>query len=167
MFGKHGHHAVDKIDRGGAFLSLLVEGALGTHVMRHIGNVHSGLPVSVGQSAQRKRVVKVLCVTRVDGECGHIAHVDSAGNLGRGYAGIDFLGGTLHLLGIVVRESEFGQYGMHLGIVLAVAAKDVNHLAVRILCIVGPVGYAHDGLVAGLAAFQLSARNEDVGCQEL
>ena len=56
---------------------------------------------------------------------------------------------------------------MHLGGVLAGGSEDVDHLACGVLLVVGPGGYFHYGLVAGLSAAQFVAGNHYVNGQEL
>ena len=100
--------------------------------------MHSHLVVAVGECAYRQGVVEVLGVLGVDGECGHIAHVDATGYLFGCYTCVDMVGGLLHIGRIAVGESEFGENGVHLGGVLAGLAQNVDHFAAWILLLVGP-----------------------------
>ena len=51
---------------------------------------------------------------------------------------------------------------MHLSIVLARLAQNVNHLAYRVLRSLGPLHDAHHGFVARLALLEVLLRDEDV-----
>ena len=162
MFGKHRHHSVDKIYRGGALAGLAVDDGVGLHIVCHISDVHAHLDIAVGKAAQRQGVVEVLGVLWVDGESGYVAHVLAGGHDLGGDSGVDFIGGAGHSLGIFVRQAELGKYGMDFGIVLAGASEYVDHGTAGIFLVVGPVGYAHDCLVAADGAFELAFWYDDV-----
>ena len=165
MLGQHRYGAVDQIYRCGARLGLAVYYGVGAHVVGDVGDVYAHLPVAVGETAYRQCVVKVLGVGGVDGKCGDVAHVAALGYLFGRDAGVDAVGGALHGGGVLVGQAVLGQDGVHLGVVLAVLAQDIDHLAARVARVVGPVGDAHYGLVAGGAALELGLGDEDVGGQ--
>ena len=129
--------------------------------------MYAYLEVAVFEWAYRQGVVKVLGVAGVDGEGGDVAHVDALGHFLVGYARTDFVGGLLDVLRVFVGQAVFGQDGVHLGVVLAVASQYVLDLAEGRLLVFGPLGDAHDGLVAVLGALELLARDDDVGGEEL
>ena len=128
--------------------------------------MHAGFPVSVWQFAQRQRVIKVLCVARVDGECCHAAHVLAGGYDLRCYSCVDFVGGSLHVLRVYVRQTVFGKDGVHLRVVFSRSAENVDHLAGRVLVIVVPVHDAHNCLVAAFAAFDFRFWYKNVAGKE-
>ena len=67
----------------------------------------------------------------------------------------------------MVRQPELGHDGIDFGIVLAGLAEHVDNLALGVLGIVGPVGDAHHGLVARLAAAKFRLGYIYVGGKEL
>ena len=130
--------------------------------MADVGYVDAHLPQPLLDFAEAEGVVEVLCVGWVDGEGEDVAHVDSAGYLFFGNARRELLGSLLHLCWIGVRQSVLSQDSVHLGGVLACLAEDVNDLANRVLCLVGPLHDAHHGLVARLALLEVLLGDEDV-----
>ena len=129
-FGQHRHRSVDQVDRRGAGLSLGVDHIARMHVVRHVGNVYADFEITVRQAPDRKRVVKILRIGRVDRKGRHAAHIAPAGDLLR----IDRIGNLLgllfDLLRITVRQIEFGQNRMHFGIVVPRSAEHVDDLPI-------------------------------------
>ena len=161
-FGEHGYGAVHEVDARGAAAGFAVDGVAFMHVVRHIGDVYAHLPRAVVEAAQRQGVVEVLRVVRVDGEGRHAAEVLAPRHLLLRDVGRELLGGALHALGIFVGQSELREYGVHLGVVVALLSEQVHHLAHRALRVVGPLHDLHHRLVARLAALELVLGYEDV-----
>ena len=65
--GKHGDHAVDKIGRAGPALGLVVDGGVGAHVVRDVGDVNAELVAAPDKAPRAHGVVKVSCVHGVNG----------------------------------------------------------------------------------------------------
>ena len=130
--------------------------------MADVGDVHAHLPQSAAQAADGQRVVKVLGILGVDGEGGDAAEVLAPGY----FLGGDFIGnlvrGGLHVFGVGVRQAELRQDGVHLGVVVARAAQDVDDLSDGVLGLVRPFDDFHHRLVAAPSAFQLVLGDEDV-----
>ena len=164
-FGQHGYGAVHQIDRGGTAVSLLVNDVSFGHVVGHVGNVYTHLPESLLQGSDAQCVVKVFGVGRVDGEGCHSAHVQARLQLLLGYVARNQVCSPLHCLGILVGQPVLGQDGMHLGIVLARAAQDVNDCPHGIVGLCRPFHYLHHGLVAVLSVLQFAAGDEYVVSQ--
>ena len=121
--------------------------------MCHVGYVYAYLvlcvlSVLIRQPLERQGVVKILGVSRIDGEGEHIAHIAPAVNLLCADVGI-YLFGLLHrLVGIVVRQSVLGKYSVHLCLVLSALPQHLNHLTHRRTFARGGVDDLHDHLVA-------------------
>ena len=130
--------------------------------MAHIGDVHAYFPAVFAERTNRKGVVEVLRVAGVDGKGGHVAEIFAARDfLGRD-ARFESLGGVLNGLGIVIRESVFGQDGVHLGVIFAFGAQNVHHFAHGALAVFGPIGDFYHRFVAGFSAVQAVGRYKDV-----
>ena len=127
--------------------------------------MYAHFPQAVAGRADGEGIVKVLGVVRVDGEGEHVAEVLAACDFFGRDARLELFGGILHSLGIVVGQSEFGQDGVHFGIVLSLPAQDVDHLSDGALRLFGPFHDFHHGLVARLSALELVLGDEDVGGQ--
>ncbi len=125
------------------------------------------LPIAVGELADGECVVKVLGVTRIDGEGGYAAEVLAARHLLRSDPFADSVGGFLHILRIPVGEAELGKDGMHLRIVFPFRSEDIYYLAARIHLVIAPVGDARHGLVAALASAKPALVEDDVGGEKL
>ncbi len=82
------------------------------------------------------------------------------------YAGTDFVCGFFDSLRVAVGESEFGEYGVHLGGVFACYSKNVEHFAFWIFFVVFPGCYACYGFVAGFASFESVFGYDDVCCEK-
>ena len=132
--------------------------------MCHVGDVHAHLPVAVAEATDGQGVVKVL---GVDGESGDVAEILALGHFLLCDPFLNLLGRFLHILGIFVRQAEFSQDGVHLGVVLPFDSEDVYYFAARVHLVVAPLHDAGHGLVAVLATLEASARQHDVGGQEL
>ena len=161
-FGQHGNGAVYQIDAGGALERFTVYNAVFLHIMAHIGNVNAHFPQVFFKFADADGIVEVLGIARINCNGEHIAHVQSSVHLLlRDFCG-NLLGGLLHLFGIDIGQSVFGQNGVHLGSVLSCASQDVNDLSDGILGILGPFDNLDHGLVSGLPLLQVRFGDEDV-----
>ena len=164
---QHGNSAVHQIDRRGAFVCLLVDDGARCHIMTHVSDVDTNLPIAVLEFLDGEGVIKVFGIGRVDGKRRHISHVAAFGNfLGRN-TGIQSLGGFGDVLRVFVRQTKLSQDSMNLGIVLACHTQHVNHLADGRIGILGPIYNLDNHLVASLATGQSVQRNKDVCGQEL
>ncbi len=74
-------HIACRIDGSGAFFCLFVNDSSFFHVMRHIGDVYTYFPQSFFQFADRKCIVEVFGIFRVNSESGNFAEVLTFGNL--------------------------------------------------------------------------------------
>ena len=153
-FGKHRNGTVYEIDGGGAFLGFFVDDAAFRYVVRHVGNVYAHFPKIVLQFADRQGVVKVLSVFGVYGKGGYIAEILTFGIFFCGNFGRYLVCGFFHGCGVNIRQSEFGQDGVHLGGVISGFPQNVDNLTDGILCLVGPFYHFDDGLVSRLSTFQ-------------
>ena len=130
--------------------------------MRHIGNVHTNLPQSLACGADGECIVKVLGIGRVNGKCCHTAEILALGNLLGCYVGRQLACSLLNGSRIGVWQAILGQYSIHLGIVVAALAKDVNNLAYRVLALNGPLKQLYHSLVATLSALEQILWNKNV-----
>ena len=101
------------------------------------------LVVAVVQLAEGQSVVVILRIGRIDGEGEDLPEVPAAGAVLVG----DFLGNPVgsvfHSLFELVREAEFGEDGVHLGVVLARHPKQIHDVSMgTALSALPPV---HDG----------------------
>ena len=161
-FGQHGDGAIHEIDAGGPFLRLAVNDVALFHIVAHVGNVNAHFPQPLAEGADGERVVEVLGIVRVDGKGGHGAEVLPPGYLIGSDVGLQRLGGFLHLLRVDVGQAVLRQDGVHLGVVLPLAAQDVDHLAHGAFGVGGPLHDFHHGLVAVLSALEFVLGDEDV-----
>ena len=162
FLGQHRDGAVHQIDRGAAGEGFLVDRGARRHVVRHVGDVDADLQMAVFEFAEREGVVEVLGVGRVDGESGHAAEVAAAGQVfGRDGVGY-LLGRLLHLGFEAVGQLEFGQDGVHLGVVLARNAQHVNDAPDRLDAPLRPVRDQHGHLHA-VGGFQTADFRQLVG----
>ena len=99
---------------------------------------------------------------RVDGKGRYLAHVLAAGYLLVADDVRNLVGSLLHGFGIFIRQVVFGQNGVHLRVVVARLAQNVDDLADGVLGVLGPFNDFHYGLVARLAALELVFRYENV-----
>src|SRR3712207_2890593 len=115
------------------------------------------------EQADGEGVVEVLGVAGIDGAGEHLAEVLALVKVFLRYLAGYLLGGFLHGLGVFIGQSVLGEDGVHLDVVVARLSQDVDDFADGALAfLVGPLRYAHDGLVVCLAAFYLSAGYDDV-----
>ena len=130
--------------------------------MRDIGDVYASLPVPVVELSDRERIIEVLGIGRVDGECHHLAVILALGNLIFCYARVDLLGSLHKVLWVFVWQAVFGEDGMHLGIVLTILSEYVDDLADRVLRELRPAFDQHIDLVAVLCLAESFGRDVDV-----
>ena len=128
FLGEHGDGTVHQIDAGAPFAGFAVHCGAGLHVVRYIGYVHAHLVVAVVQPAEGQGVVEVLCVGRVNGEGEGLPEILAALEVLFAYLFGDSVGGVFDLLGEPVRQVEFRQDGMHLGLVLPRHAQHVDQV---------------------------------------
>ena len=167
MLRKHRNRAVHKINGSGSFHRLLVYRAVRLHIVRHVGYMHANLPVARLELADRQRVIEVLGVLRVDGECRHVAHVAALGELLGRQVVRNLVGGLFQRLRVRVRQSVLGKYGVHLGVVVAHIAEHINDFAYRAAVAHAPLHYLHNGFLSVLAAVQIVHRNENIAGKNL
>ena len=161
-FGEHRDGAVHQIHRGSALFGFLVDAASFLDVMGHVGNVNTHFPQTRLERTDGERIVEVLGILRVDGKGGDFAEVLAFGIVFRSDDVRYLFGGLFHGLGIYIRQSELGQDGVHLGVVVTGLSQDVHYLSDRILGILRPFHHLHYGLVAVLSTLQHVAGDEDV-----
>ena len=126
--------------------------------MRNVGYMHTDLPETVLQLADRERVVEILRIGRIDREGRHPAEIATLGiillrNLPR-----DGLGGTLNVGVELVRQVELRHDGMHLRVVVTLAAQTLDQHTARTVVLVAPLRYAEYHLVAVVDARAVLAR---------
>ena len=160
--GQHGDGAIHEVDAGGPFLRFAVDDVALFHIVAHVGNVNAHFPQPLAEGADGERVVEVLGVVRVDGEGGHGAEVLPPGYIFGTDVGLQRLCCFLHLLRVDVGQAVLRQDGVHLGVVLPLAAQDVDDLSDGALGVGGPLHNFHHGLVAVLAALEFVLGDEDV-----
>ena len=118
--------------------------------------------------ADGESIVEVLGILGVDGAGEDITEVLTTGNLFGRDLGVDLLGGVFHLLGIFIGQTILGQDGVHLDVVLALLAKDVDNLANDLLRFCrGPLDDFYHGLLACLAALEFLLGYQDVAGEEV
>ncbi len=128
--------------------------------MRHVGDMHAHLPQVVAKLTYGQRIIKVLCIFRVYGECGNITEVLTLlvvllRNLTR-----NLVGSLLYLLRIFIRQTVLREYGVHLHIVVARLAENVNHLTDDVLVLLRrPCTDLHHRLVACGTTLELVLRD--------
>ena len=143
--GQHGNHPVHQIHRSTAVVGFVVQRSTFLDVMRNVGDVHPDEVVAVFQFVERKGIVEVLGVGRVDGKGRRVPHVAPTGDLLLG--DFDGQGGGFgfDLLRKTVRKPVFGQDGVDLHFVFAGTSQDVEDTADGVVGLVGPLGdFDHD-----------------------
>ena len=154
-FGQHRYGAVNEIHAGGTLHRLFVYHRTFSDIVRHVGNVHTHFPQPLVGAAYGESVVEVLGVVGVNGTGEHAAEILAFCNVLLRYLGRNFLGSLLHVLRIFVWQSVLCQYGVHLGVVVALLSQHVNHLAHDVLVFgVGPLLHLHHHFVAVLSALE-------------
>ena len=161
-FGQHRNGAVHQIDAGASLLGFLVDDAAFGDVVRHVGNVHTHLPQLCADFADGDGIVEVLRVARVYSKGHRVAHVLAPAYFLFWNLVADAVRGILHLLGIGIGQSELGQDGVHLRLVLARLSQHLHHFADGVLGVGRPFLNLHDYLVALLGALHVSAWNQNV-----
>ena len=132
-FGQHRHRAIDQIDRCAAGFGFGIDDRARTHIVRDIGDVNADLPQSLSGLADRQRIVEILGIGRIDRKGRHGAEVAPFGIVLLRDCLRNGVGGRLDLRFKTVGEIVFGQYGMHLGVVLARLAQHIDQFADRTL----------------------------------
>ena len=161
-FGKHRDGTVYQINGSRPLLCFFVDDAAFFYIVSHIGDMYAYFPQSVFDGADRKCVVEVLGVFRVDGESRYLTEVFASGYLFRSNFCGDLISCCFYRFRIYVGQAELSEDGVHFCCIVSCYPEDVDHLSDRILCFVGPFGYFHDCLVTGFSSFQLLFRDEDV-----
>ena len=119
-------------------------------------------PYSVLDFSDGQCVVEVFGIARVDGEGGHVAHVDTFCHLLRSDSRIDDVRRPFHFLRIFVRQSKFSEDGVHLRVVFSAGSKHIDHLSHGIVRPFRPVGDFHESLLSVLSAFEFIEWDDDV-----
>ena len=129
--------------------------------------MYADFPKAVLQLAQRQRIVKVLRIFRIDGEGNNAAKIFAPGTVLVGDLGRNAVGRFFHLFRIRVGQAELGQNGVHLRIVIAGFAENIDDFAQRILGTFGPLDDAYQSLVVVPSAVQMFTRDKDIVRQSL
>ena len=126
--------------------------------MRHVGNMHTNLPTTFGQLADRQRIVEVLSVGRVDREGRHIAEIATLGIVLRRDLALDLLGRLDHSIIELIGQVILRQNCVHLRVVVATHTQHIANATLRALAAVGPIDDMHHHLLAitqiGILAFR-------------
>ena len=130
--------------------------------MGHVGDVDADLPYPVAELAYREGVVEVLGVGRVDGEGRRCAEIPPLGVIPGRNRSRNGCGRGFHLLVEAIGEVEFGQDGVHLGVVFTRHAQHVEQLARGTFRALGPLRDADDDLLAAREPGVAFARKVDV-----
>jgi hypothetical protein len=77
-FGEHGDGAVGKINGGTAQAGFLIERALGSNVVRDVGDVNLKMPAAVGAALDVNGVVEIAGGFAVDGDDGEFTKILAA-----------------------------------------------------------------------------------------
>ena len=161
-FGQHRDGAVHEVDRRAALFGFGVDRRAGAHVVRNVGDVDADLPDAVSQPAHRQGVVEVLRIRRVHREGRDGAEVAPFGVVPLRDAAVDRGGGLLHFGLEAVGKVVFGQYRVHLRVVLARRAEDFDQLARRAFAARSPIRDAYGDLLAVLHVGVLPLGEVDV-----
>ena len=132
LLRKHRDSPVHKIHRSAPLLSLLVHHGTWLHIMGHICNMYPDLIIAVVQFPERKGVVKVLGICRVDGEGQHIAEIPSLFPVGSRYLVRNLVRGILHLRLEPVRQGKFRKDCMHFGIIFPGFPEHIHQMPDRV-----------------------------------
>ena len=123
-------------------------------------NTH--LIIAIREHAERESVVKVLGITRVNGDSQHITEVTATFYLRK----LNLLGDSLSLLLNIFRELQriiiFSKNRLHLHIILPRIAQHPHDLAKRIARILRPVGHLHNNLLPIFCALELPLWNKEI-----
>ena len=130
--------------------------------MCHVGDVYTHFPQTVFYGADRKCVIKIFGIFRVNGESRYLTEVFASGYFFRSNFCRNFIGGSLYRFRVYIGQAEFGKDSVHLCSIISCFTQNIDHLSDRILCLIRPFGHFYDCLVSGFSAFQLFFRDEDV-----
>ena len=107
---QHRNHPVGQVDAGRSVQCLAVQGRVGLHEMRHVGDVDAQEPMALFQSRERNRVVEVPRVGRVDRHDGLGRQIDSI----LGYRSVERIGRLArfleHVLGKLLGQIELANH---------------------------------------------------------
>ncbi len=78
FLGEHGDCPIRKIDGGAAHARFAVEGRPGTHVMRHVRDVHLKFVAAVRTTRHMNRVIEIACGFSVNRDDRKIAKIAAA-----------------------------------------------------------------------------------------
>ena len=121
--------------------------------MGDVGDMYAHLVVPVLKPAERERVVEVLGVGRVDGEGEAVAEILAPLEVFGAYLVGNLVGGVLHLGFETVRQVEFGEDGVHLGVVEPGHSEHVADVAEGVVLSPAPAFDDCGDLHSGLGAF--------------
>ena len=161
-FGEHRDGAIHEIDTCGTVVCFLIyDPALG-YVVRDIGDMYAYLIAIILQRTERYGIIEVLGILRVDGESEYRPKIFSSGKLFFCDLPIQTVGCLFHLLGIDIRQSEFGQNGIHLGIVVSGRSQYGLYLSDGILGLLRPFEYSDYYLIAVFGVAEVVFGDENI-----
>ena len=124
--------------------------------------MYSYFPQSVIRFTNGNRIIKILGIPRVDGKCRHLTQVLTLPDfLGRNTR-VDLLCLIFYGLGISIRQTVFGQNGVHFRGIVSALPQYIHDLTNRILGMFGPFGNLHHSLISAFTTFQRFFRNKYV-----
>ena len=132
LFREHRHRAVYQIDGCAAGLCFLVDYGTRCNIIRYVRDMHADFIVPVAEFPERKRVIEVLGVFRVNRECQCIPEVLTSFKVLSCNLFRYVVSGVFHFRLEPVRQAVFRQDGVHLGVVFARLAKHVDQMSLRI-----------------------------------
>ena len=122
--------------------------------MGDVGDMHTNLDVSVGQLPHREGIVKVLGVLRVNSEGWDFAEIPPRGDIISGNLSGNFFCCSLNSGIKPVGQAELSQDCMHLRIILAGVAENLNYLTHRVSRALVPLHHACHGLLSLLRSVE-------------
>ena len=118
-FRQHRNYTINQIDRRSTINSFLINNRIRFYIMCYIGNMYAYFPISIFKFTDRKSIIKIFCIFRVNGK-------------GRNFTKIftllifffrnfisDFIRQFCYFIRIRIRQSEFCKNRMDFSIVFS------------------------------------------------
>src|SRR5688572_29752280 len=109
--------------------------------MTNVGDVYADFVDAFFNDAERDRVIKILGILRIDGECEHLTEIISLRNLFFRKAFVNSLRLAQHMFRETEWQIEFCHDRMDLRFIFSRLSEDLEYLCFRAFVTVAPTRY--------------------------